>query len=141
MKIIDFEKKGNVVRFYLGDNDLEDWGGDDWDDSPYDCNASEVYDEYVKGYADVYFSIDMTVLEPAEDYHYTNCPYSKDDMKNGKVPCIIATDDEYAENCFGQYCGSKHIVKFYFGDELEIGRYMVDERFTILEVNQEKYGR
>ena len=29
MKIIDFEKKGNVVRFYLGDNDLKEWYGDD----------------------------------------------------------------------------------------------------------------
>lgn len=30
MKIIDFERKGNLVRFYLGDDDLVEWYGDDW---------------------------------------------------------------------------------------------------------------
>ena len=31
MKIIDFDEKGNVVRFYLGDDNCEDYWGDDWD--------------------------------------------------------------------------------------------------------------
>jgi len=25
MKIIDFERKGNLVRFYLGDDDMAEW--------------------------------------------------------------------------------------------------------------------
>lgn len=29
MKIIDFERKGNLVRFYLGDDDLAEWWGDE----------------------------------------------------------------------------------------------------------------
>ena len=29
MNIIYFERKGNLVRFYLGDDDLAEWYGDD----------------------------------------------------------------------------------------------------------------
>ena len=78
MKIIDFEKKGNVVRFYLGEQ-TENWGwtnpeykdytgktptwlkpsdryyGDDWDDKPYEHNAGTVYGEFIKGYKDIAF--------------------------------------------------------------------------------------
>ena len=32
-KVIDVEQYGNVVRFIMGDATLEDWGGDDWNDS------------------------------------------------------------------------------------------------------------
>lgn len=28
MKVLDIERKGNVVRFYLGDDALEKWWGD-----------------------------------------------------------------------------------------------------------------
>ena len=53
MKIIDWEAKGNVVRYFLGADDLESWYGDDWDDVPYEHNAEQVYDQFVKGYMDV----------------------------------------------------------------------------------------
>lgn len=36
MKIIGWERKGNVVKFALGDNHLKDWSGDDWNDAPYE---------------------------------------------------------------------------------------------------------
>ena len=36
MKIIDWDRKGNVLRLYLGEDRLEDWWGDDWDDRPYE---------------------------------------------------------------------------------------------------------
>lgn len=45
------------MRFYLGDDNLTEWYGDDWDDTPYECNAGEVYGEYVKGYRDVVFRL------------------------------------------------------------------------------------
>lgn len=64
MKIIDFERKGNLVRFYLGDDDLVEWYGDDWNDTPYEHNAERVYDEYIKGYCDMMFPFDDLVLEP-----------------------------------------------------------------------------
>ena len=46
LKIIDFEKKGNVVRFYYGKDSLKEWYGDDWDDRPYEHNAGEVYHRF-----------------------------------------------------------------------------------------------
>lgn len=124
MKIIDFEKKGNAVRFYLGEDDLKEWHGDDWDDVPYDCNAGKVYNEYISGYADAFFGVDLTALEPSDDYSYTNCPWSKNSMINGEVPCIIVTDDIYADGNFLRYCGSKNVVKFYFGYYLDPGIYI-----------------
>lgn len=42
MQIIDFEKKGNVVRFYLGDATKPYWGDN--------TNASRVYDKFIKGH-------------------------------------------------------------------------------------------
>ena len=57
-KIIDFQRKGNVVRFFIGPEECNDYWGDDWNDAPYDCNAGEVYDSYVTGHVDVVFSFD-----------------------------------------------------------------------------------
>ena len=62
MKIIDFERKGNVVRFFLGADDCFDYWGDDWDDAPYDCNAGTVYSRFVTGRKDVSFPFDSLVL-------------------------------------------------------------------------------
>ncbi len=42
MKIIGWERKGNVVRLALGKDDLNDWSGDDWNDTPYEHNASSI---------------------------------------------------------------------------------------------------
>lgn len=64
MKIIDFERKGNLVRFYLGDDDLVEWYGDDWNDTPYEHNAERVY------FADRYgFSRDEIVSSMIYDMH------------------------------------------------------------------------
>ena len=78
MKIIDFKKKGNVVRFYLGKDSLKEWWGDDWDDTPYEYNAGQVYDEYVTGHSDVFFNFDNLVLEPSDGTNDSG--YSKQDM-------------------------------------------------------------
>ena len=118
MKIIDFDKKGNIVRFYLGEwTDEYGWTnpshrdhyytddnppkkenlywGDDWNDTPYEHNAGSVYEQFIKGICDVVFPYDTLVLEPAEDYHfYGNSPYCKEDFIERKVPCIIATDTQ-----------------------------------------------
>lgn len=124
MKIIDFEKKGNVVRFYLGKDDCEDYHGDDWDDRPYDCNAGTVYDEYITGHRDIAFPFNFTVLEPKDEW-CTNCEWCKDDMKARKVPCIVAvkTDDCLVHE-FSHYLGADHenVIKFYFGDKMAEGR-------------------
>ena len=123
MKIVDFEKKGNVVRFYLGDDDCQHYYGDDWDDAPYDCNAGTVYDEYIKGYCDIAFPFEYVVMEPCDDYKYTNVPWCKNDMRDRKVPCIIAVknkEHQYWEDCFSDALTSDaEVVKFYFGDKMD----------------------
>ena len=123
-KIIDYEKKGNIVRFYLGKDDCEDYHGDDWDDAPYDCNAGKVYNEYEIGHTDIVFPFDYTVLEPCEDWRATNCRWCKDDMKQRMVPCIVAinVNNPYVdfEDCFNDVLSNDKCVKFYFGDSLEL---------------------
>ena len=143
MKIIDFEKKGNIVRFYLGEK-TEDWGwtrpdytingktpdwlkpsdtyyGDDWDDRPYEHNASQVYAEFIKGYKDIAFNFDDLVLEPCcGTYNSSWCKY---DMVARKVPCIIVVPKEVYkdswDDSFDIWVEADGIKKYYFGDEVE----------------------
>ena len=117
--IIDCRKKGNIVRFYLG-NDPEYWG-DDWDDRSYEHNCGQVYDEYVLGYKDVVFPFDYSVLEPSDGNGYES-GYTREDFKKGLVPCIVAIDnskhaDIYWEiEDFSRALGYKDVEKYYFGD-------------------------
>ena len=146
MKIIDFERKGNVVRFYLGEK-TEDWGwtrsdytrngktpdwlkpsdryyGDDWDDRPYEHNAGQVYEEFIKGYKDIAFDFDDLVLEPADGVWNCISNWCKDDMVARKVPCIIVVPKEVYKNSwdddFEVWACADGIKKYYFGDEMEI---------------------
>lgn len=124
MKIIDFEKKGNVVRFYLGEDDRDDFTGDDWNDIPYEHNAGRVDDEYVVGYRDIAFPFEVEVLEPQDPEWQRNSHWCKDDMKERKVPCIIVVENPspWHEGEFEYYLGDERTVKFYFGDKMEPGR-------------------
>ena len=122
-KIIDFERKGNVVRFYLGADDCTDYWGDDWNDAPYDCNAETVYDRFVTGTKDIAFPFDSLVLEPSNDYGI-NCRYSKEDMKHRRVPCLIVVPKEVIGDSwkeqFKDWVGADGVKKFYFGDLEEV---------------------
>jgi len=125
MKIIDFKRKGNVVRFFLGKDDLTEWWGDDWDDAPYEHNAGEVYDEYVSGYQDVVFPFDMMVSEPSDGT--INSWVSKEDMIKRKTPCIIVVPKAVAEeswwdDTFARWVGADGVIKFYFGDPMAPSR-------------------
>lgn len=121
MKIIDFERKGNVVRFFLGADDCFDYWGDDWNDSPYDCNAGTVYERFVLGHRDMYFPFDDLVLEPSSGWQ--SSWYSKEDMKMRRVPCIIAIPreihEEYWDDSFQKFVGADGIQRFYFEDPME----------------------
>lgn len=124
LKIIDFERKGNVVRFYLGAADCADYLGDDWNDAPYDCNAGTVYDQYVSGTKDVAFPFDSLVLEPSSEWNGTNRYFSKEDMKLRRVPCIIVVPadvrgDSWLER-FTDWIGCDGVKKIYFGDTVEV---------------------
>jgi hypothetical protein len=123
MKIIDFDTKGNVVRFYLGQDDLEKWWGDDWNDCPYEHNAGTVYDRYVSGYKDIAFGFDDVVFEPCVGE--LNSPYTKEDMIKRKVPCICVLKKEHQDKLtdyyysFKEIVGNVNAVKYYFGDKME----------------------
>ncbi len=128
VKIIDFEKRGNLVRFYLGKDDLEDWYGDDWDDAPYEHNAGVVYDEFVSGVQDIVFPFDMCVLEPRDEWRYNgNSPYSKDDFKARSAPCIVVAknDYEWMRNEYTDALARKDSVRFYYGDPMEPGEVQI----------------
>lgn len=125
MKIIDFEKRGNVVRFYYGRNDCKDYWGDDWNDCPYEHNAGLVYSEYVRGHVDIAVDMDHCVLEPSDGwYNHGNTPYSKESMKFREVPCIIivpvsSDSRSFFDESFILHASSDHAVRIYFGDDIK----------------------
>lgn len=134
MKIIDFEKRGNLVRFYLGADDCDDYYGDDWNDRPYEHNAGPVYEEFVQDYIDVAFHFDWIVMEPKEDWrNQGNSEWCKDDMRDRKVPCIVAVPPEvyhsdggvyYTDDTFGTWVGNDKAVRIYFNDsEFSLMKY------------------
>ena len=122
--IIDFEKKGNVVRFYIGDTS-KNYYGDDWDDRPYEHNAGRVYSNFIEHYVDVAFSYDTSVLEAGDDWRYNgNSPFCKNDMRERKVPCLIIVPKENlpyegCETVFSEELGNDNNIKLFFGDKLE----------------------
>lgn len=124
MKIIDWESKGNLVRFYLAKDEIEEWWGDDWDDAPYEHNAGTVYREYVDRVVDVAFRWNVGVYEPAGDWRYGgNSPFSKEDFQKRKGPMIILSFE--GDSFFDTYSylvgneESEDLVKLYMGDSAD----------------------
>ena len=84
--------------------------------------------EYVEDIVEYAFPFSFDVMEAAGDWHYGgNSPFSKEDMKNKKCPCLIIkkidTDDWYFDNQdFSTLLGSKEddVLKIYFNDDYEI---------------------
>lgn len=118
-EIIDYEYKGNVVRFYLGKNG-EQWG-DDWDD-PLD-NSGRVYEEHIGSTVDIFIPYDDFVLSPIDcGYRYNNSWMTKEMMKKRELPCILVVSEKAAEDrwdvTYDQFVGDDNIDKFYFGDDL-----------------------
>ena len=91
LKIIDFKKQGNQVKFFLGDLNCNDYWGDDWNDYPYDCNAGNVYERFIEDEWIISFPYDYYVFEPSDSSN--NSEYCKDDMKKMNVPCIVYVDN------------------------------------------------
>lgn len=130
MKIIDFEKEGNVVRFFYGDDDCQDYWGDDWDDVPYEHNAEMVCERYVKGYIDIALNMNHIVLEPSQSIACFNSPYSKQDMKDRMIPCILVGTindlDDIIYSPKNHYASYKEIAmdsrikKVFFGDDISV---------------------
>jgi len=124
MKVIDFEKKGNVIGLYLGKDDCFDYWFDDGDDAPYEHNAGTVYDEYIEGFIEFAFPLKVVVQEPADDYSYNcNSPFSKEDFKNRKAPCLVIIKNcEYFWNAsYSKYLGAEgeNVLKIYYEDNID----------------------
>lgn len=121
MKIIDFKVKGNQVKFFLGSDNCTDYWGDDWDDRPYEHNAGSVYDEFVLGWFIKTFDYDDIVAEPC--YNEYNSNYSKEDMKERKIPCICVIPKEFDNfewgTSFKEMIGNDNAIKYYFGDIID----------------------
>ena len=138
MKIIDFERKGNVVRFYLGKDKVTDYDGEGWEKYPYD-RAERVDEKHIIGSADIAFPFDAMVLEP--DCGEERCSYSKVDMKTGLVPCIIVVPPNIVNGSqhtqFSYWANGRGTMKFYFGDKMNhtIGLSLYD--FTVSANNQD----
>lgn len=134
MKIIDFAKKGNTIRFFLANRGDDAWG-DDWNDAPYEDNAGQVYGRFVEEIQDISFSYNVYAMEPSQAYR--GC-WSKEEMKERKVPCIIiATDDicdqaeirEWERDDFSVYLEKEipGVIKIYFGDNIDEVERKLDE--------------
>lgn len=133
MKIIDFELYGNVIRFYLGADDCNDYWGDDWDDAPYEHNAGTVYDEYVIATADVALSADYAVSEPATGE--INSRFCKKDFKRRISPCLIVfkpDDVSWRDTAFADNVGRDDAMRIYYGDDFTITLAALTDRFGAL---------
>ena len=123
MKIIDYARKGNVIRFYLGDNDCNDYYGDDWNDTPYSLNAGPVYDEFIKGHFDIYVPFDNSVLTPEN----INC--CMNDVKDRKYPCVMIINSSdsvdwrsfsFGEDEFYRFLNKDDVIKIYLNDDEKV---------------------
>ena len=121
IEIIDFQRRGNVVRFFLGHNG-DQWG-DDWNDYPYEYNAGEVSDQYVSAIVDVAFPFQYYVIEPADgcdDSHYC-----KKDFIDRYAPCLVVCVQDMAMwgadysrvVAFSEKVGE--VARIYFGDKID----------------------
>lgn len=104
-QVIDVETKGNVIRFYIGENGKQ-WG-DDWNDAPYEHNAGVVYSEFVDRTFDVAIPFDLYVSEPSTNQ--LNSEWCKQDMIERKVHCLLIESAEW---------GGTELLKIYFGDAI-----------------------
>lgn len=131
-KVIDFEKYGNVVRFIMGDADLENWGGDDWNDSPYEDNAGSVYDQYEMGQPiEVAWGGNYLVKQPI------GIGASKDGMKNRTYPMIVVLktqpEDGWYSDSYIRVVSNEKAVRFYMGmDEEDLKALVALSGGTIL---------
>ena len=129
MKIIDWEKKGNVVRFYLGKKSLKKYYGDDWNDAPYEHNAGQVYDDYVLAFYDVFFDFNDVVLEPCDGTQ--NTWFSKEDFQKRKSPIIIVIPKSIFKHSwdtsFSNWVNHEKVIKIYMEDPSSVLDKLVDE--------------
>ena len=117
MKVIDYAKSGNVIRLYFGYDKIEDYYGDDWDDIPYEHNASLVYPEFIRGYYDIAFPLEYVVNEASTGY--SNSPYSKNDLKKRVVPCLHIINETTPSGATNDGWLTYEMYDIYFNDNID----------------------
>lgn len=125
MKVLDFERFGNVVSLFFGAIDLESWWGDDWDDVPYEHNAGTVYfDKYASLVMDVAFPSAFVVSEPCDGH--MNSSWSKSDMQAGRVPmlAILRVPDDQPrwlyEDSFEKVSADRGAKRLFMGSVVDV---------------------
>lgn len=78
-EIIDFECKGNAIRFYLGENGEQ--YGEGWYIDDYNVNSGKVDDKYISGVKDIYIDFDVFIFEPSRQF-------SKETIRDNRLPCL-----------------------------------------------------
>ena len=121
MFVVDFSTKGNVVLLAFGHD--EDYWGDDFDDASWEHNAGSVDERYVDEYRCYAFPFKFNVCSSKEDWNYRgNSPYSKEDFKNQKAPCLIIHNlrDSWVEP-YSKLLGAKSddVLPIYFGTDAD----------------------
>lgn len=114
--IVYAKPKGNLIRFYLGENGKQ-WG-DDWDDTPYESNAGAIYDDDFNPYKTTLGAVPFQ-YEVADYAHYFNMRNSDRSMKDfmdRKAPFLYIMDAETFEV----------VDTIYFGDTLADHPIMYD---------------
>jgi len=94
--LIDACWKGNTLRVYFGSS-VEEIGGDDFDDVPYESNVGIVYPEFVKCVLDVTIPFGYTICDPASELGCENSTLCRDDFKSGDIPLFWITDDTMSD--------------------------------------------
>lgn len=102
-KIIDFAFYGNVVLLYLGNENLGDWTGDDWDDVAIG-SIEPVNSEYVIKKISYIVNPEKFIIETYEDEMRDD--FTKNDMKNNKFPfmSIMRNHGQFWSGDSRRYC-------------------------------------
>lgn len=107
LEIIDIIDRGNLLEIKLGKNKTQ-WG-DDWDDTPYEYNAGEVYDKYVSQTAIGYYDTSYKVITYAKYHVGDNSDMSMADFVDRQNPMFYVINQNEPW---------KTVDKIYLGDTL-----------------------
>lgn len=128
LRLVDFFKPegfNDRIILYFGSGELEDYGGDRWNITPYEDIAGQVTNQ-VEMKIHYIFS-NYAAFQPVNNW-------SKNDLKNRKTPCLIIVPKDVFTDDFGfdidttpaherpwplyDLClGHESIVKIYYGDD------------------------
>jgi len=141
MKIIDIKEYGHLIKLFLGKDDLIDYWGDDWNDTPYEHNAEEVYERFVEKTIEIPISTKFAIASPENDYTYMgNSPFSKEDFKNGVPFLVIGKESSFDFLYSNEVNKNEKIAEIYYNDSknVEDSKNMLLDAYVIQEEKVEK---